>query len=444
VRTRTPVARIVAIAAAGIAAAGGSRAAQSEPAYAIEGARVFTAVGPPLARATILIRGGVIEAVGTDIRAPAGAIVVDASGLSVYPGLIDLSSAAALVPEPEPEPERARVPEFETLEDAARVKRERVLRADYRAVDHLRTDSPAQAGLARAGITAVLAVPSGGVFRGQSALVSTLAPPAPVPAGSAVSPRAGLTVIRFPVATHVDLAGRGSLPGYPQSLLGTIAFVRQAFVDAGWQRDAIAHHLKTGASAPRVELALAALEPALAGTLSVAFEAAERREIDRALGLARQFSLDPIIVGGIEAGERAADLAQAGARVVLALHEPAGPAAVQGPVRLPLRVLRRRANAPGVPAALARAGVPFAFTAAGADDPGALVAQARRAIRQGGLAPDQALRALTIDAARIAGAADRAGSIERGKIASMILVEGDLFDAAPIRQIFIEGHPIAR
>jgi imidazolonepropionase-like amidohydrolase len=262
-------------------------------------------------------------------------------------------------------------------------------------------------------------------------------------------------VVKSPVAQHVNIAGRGGGTGYPASLLGTIAFTRQAFLDAQWQRDATAIYEKAGARGPRplVEPSLDALKPALARELPVAFDANEPAQIDRSLLMAADFGVDPIIVGGSGAASRIAALQKAKARVIYAINFPAagraggagagGGGGGRGGGGGSLRDLREQADAPKVPALLAQAGVPFAFTSGGGGTPADFVRNAGRTIREGGLTPEAALKAMTIDAARIAGAADRVGSIEQGKIANLVVTDGDLFDTnTKVRHVFIDGHPV--
>ena len=108
-----------------------------------------------------------------------------------------------------------------------------------------------------------------------------------------------------------------------------------------------------------------------------------------------------------------------------------------------LSTLQARANAPKVPGTLEKAGVTFAFSATGLREPREFVRNAARAVRAG-LSADAALRALTLDAAKIAGADARVGSIDKGKIANLVVTNGDLFDdATQIRHVFVDGRMIA-
>jgi imidazolonepropionase-like amidohydrolase len=166
------------------------------------------------------------------------------------------------------------------------------------------------------------------------------------------------------------------------------------------------------------------------------------REILRGLDMAKSFKLDPIITNGREAGDVAADLKAVNARVVLSLNYPTRPQNLAPDADEPLRVLRDRADAPKTAAALAKAGVPFAFATAGLSEPRDFIKNAAKAV-QSGLAREDALGALTLQAATIAGAADRLGSLEAGKIANVLVTEGDLFDEKmQIKHVFVGGRPV--
>ncbi|MGH9371581.1 MAG: amidohydrolase family protein, partial [Vicinamibacterales bacterium] len=187
---------------------------------------------------------------------------------------------------------------------------------------------------------------------------------------------------------------------------------------------------------------LDALQPALAGGMPVAFEADLSREIIRALDLAQEFELDPVITGAREADQVAADLKARNARVIYNLNFPVRPRNLAPDADEPARELRARANAPRVPAALRKAGVTFAFSSTGIREPTDFLKNVSRTVKEG-LSADAALRALTIDAAGIAGAAERVGSLEQGKIANVIVTDGELFDERTrIRHVFVDGRPV--
>jgi len=113
-----------------------------------------------------------------------------------------------------------------------------------------------------------------------------------------------------------------------------------------------------------------------------------------------------------------------------------------GDADTPVRITRMRQNAAKVPAALEKAGIPFAFTVGGLQSPAEFVRSVARTVKEGGLAEDSALKALTVNAARLAGAAERLGTIEKGKMANVIVTDGNLFDASRIRHVFVAGWPV--
>ena len=419
--------------------------APAQTTYAIRGAKIVPVSGPVIDNGNIILRNGLIEAVGAGAAIPADAIEIDGNGLTVYPGLIDMGNGAA-IDAPAQQGQQGGFfgsPAAPGLsrEDQERDKRERIMRPNYLAAEHLHLTSPELTRLASAGITSVLATPPGSVFRGQSALVNVLAPQDDPQIGMVADLRRTMTVVRAPVALHVDF-NPGFGP-YPASLMGAISFVRQAFMDAAWQRQALAHYEKNPSTArPVWDPALNALLPAIDGTMPVAFTANQAREIARVLSLAKELKISPMIFGGLEAAEMTDDLKAANAPVIYSLNYPTRPRTLSPDADESLQTLRARANAPKTPAALAKAGVLFAFETGGMRQPGDFVKNAGKAVKEG-LSADAALRALTLDAAKIAGADRRLGSLERGKIANIIVTEGGLFDEKmTIKHVFVDGYKV--
>jgi imidazolonepropionase-like amidohydrolase len=406
--------------------------------YAITKARIVTAAGPVIPAGTVVIRNGRIEAVGASVTAPADAQIIDASGRTVYPGLIDMGRADALEVPAIAEPR-----EFKDREELDRWYRATILRPEIVAATFLKVDAPEMLQVAASGVTSVLVAPGSGAVRGQSSLVNVLAREEDPQIGDIAGPRRGQSVLRSPVALHVSYPSTPSrMRAYPESLMGLIAFVRQSFLDAKHLALEQAHYDKSGATGERPvdDPALRALQAATDGRLPVAFDAQTEREIRRALAMSTELKLDPIITGGQEAAAVASELKARNVRVVLSLNFPGRPSSLAPDEDEPIRVLRARAEAPKAAAALEQAGVLFAFESAGLKSPGEFVKNATRAVKAG-LPPDAAVRALTINAARIAGVADRLGSIETGKIANLIVTTGDLFaEQTQVAQVFIDGR----
>ena len=323
-----------------------------------------------------------------------------------------------------------------TTADVERWKRTQILKPQARAADAVKVDDGDLTKLASAGITSVLALPSGDVISGQSALVNAVAPPEEPQVGNIVEARRGLVVVKSPVALHVSFPDRPRVQAnaYPESLMGVMAFVRQAFLDA--QHYGVAHD---GMDDPALE----AMQPAVDRRMPVVFEANEGRQILRALKMADEMKLEPIVSGARHAEEVTADLKSHNVRVIYSLNYPTRPRALAVDADEPLSVLRDRADAPKVPGALVRAGVMFAFASAGLTDPKDFVKNAAKAVKAG-LAEDDAIRAMTISAATIAGVGDRLGSIEKGKVANLVVTDGNLFDdKTKITRVFVDGRPVA-
>jgi imidazolonepropionase-like amidohydrolase len=371
----------------------------------------------------------VIAAVGTNVPVPAGAITIAGKGLTVYPGLIDMGSSAGL-----DVPATSRADNPQTTEDVERVKRDTLLRPHLRAADHINPSASTLARAAEAGITAILATPPSDGIRGQSALVLTSIGADLPQIGALADDRRGPLVVRAPVALHV---GIGNSPAggdaYPNSLMGNIAFNRQAFLDAQWYQQA-----RSRPYSPAME----AMQPALAGRLPVAFRASTARDVSRALDMARMFRLDPIITAARDVEGVTGEIKTANARVIYSLNFPARRPSLAPDADESLSVLRDRANAPKGPAMLDKAGILFAFESAGLAESKDFLKNAQKTVTNG-LSKDAAIRALTLNAATLAGAADRLGSLDKGKIANAVVTDGDLFEEqTTIKHVFVNGRPI--
>jgi hypothetical protein len=225
--------------------------------------------------------------------------------------------------------------------------------------------------------------------------------------------------------------------------MGTVAYIRQSFYDAIRYRDEVDRYnrIKRGVPRPEHDKRLAALQPALRGELPVLFVANSEGDIRRALMIADEFKLKPMIAGAMY-GYRVADLLKArNVPVILSVDFPKRAADLPDDEDETLRALRQRAETPKGAARLAQAGVKFAFTS-GSLRPQDFIANVQKAV-ENGLSKDEALRALTINAAEIFGAADQLGTIEVGKIANLVVVSGDLLAKdTKVRHVFIDGDQI--
>jgi imidazolonepropionase-like amidohydrolase len=387
--------------------------------YAITNATVHPVSGPDIDGGTVLIRDGLIEAVGAGIAIPADATVIDAAGQHVYPGLFDAQTALGLI---SPTPERGREREGE------RERRPPEPDAAWAAAEHLNlTDSDLDARRF-VGVTTVVAAPRIGIFNGQSVVVN-------LGEGNAAS-----RIIRSPAAFQVSYNTR-SAGAYPGSLMGVIAYIRQTFLDAQQYAAARQVYLKNpaGLRRPDTSPALEALAPALRREVPVVFVADSEAVIRRSRALAAEANVRPIISGGRQAYRLAAELKDV--PVLVSVDWPKPPTRREDREEQPLRVIRDRQLAPTTPAVLAKNGVQFALVS-GTAKASDFLSGIRKAITNGLSAAD-ALRAVTLAPARIFGVDRQLGSLERGKIANVTVTDRPIFDTgAKVKRLFIDGREI--
>jgi imidazolonepropionase-like amidohydrolase len=396
-------------------------------AYAITNARIVTGSGPAIEKGAVVVRNGIIAAVGANVAAPADARVFDGAGLTVYPGLVDAVSNAGQ-PQPQPRPAGPPTPGGQAAPQGAPPTQVPGMQPEFSVADALQNtgfDGPRNAG-----VTMTLSAPRSGLFMGQSALINL---------AGATQPE---MLVRAPVAMHVAF---NTAPGgaYPGSLMGVIAAFRQILFDAQTLREANAIYEKNpkGLRRPEQDKSLLALFPVLDGKLPVVFHVSDEHNISRALALAAEFKLKAIIAGGLEAWKVADKLKAQNVPVLLSVNFPKRATASSPEADPePMESLRARVEAPKGAGRLAAAGVRFAFQTGGgnASDYVANVIKAT----ENGLSKDEALRALTLRAAEIFGVADRVGTIETGKIANLTVMRGDLFDSkSRLAHLFIDGQP---
>ncbi|MBM3906810.1 MAG: amidohydrolase family protein [Gemmatimonadetes bacterium] len=408
--------------------------------YAITNARLVPVSSPAIEKGTIVVRDGLIAAIGANVAIPGDARVIDGSGLTVYPGLIDAFGALG-VPAASGQPAggggrgggaAAAGGPAATSARGANSNYPVGLQPEVSVVELLRADDDAFSGPTSVGITTALSGTGNGIFQGQSAIINL--------AGT----DANAMVVKAPVAQHIGFTPLRT-GGYPNSLMGVFAALRQQFLDAQHYRDVKAAYERNprGMTRPERDPSLEALLPALARTQPVVMIASTQREIERALDLAKEFGLRAIIAGGSEAPAVAARLKAENVPVLLSLNFPRRAASASADADPePLRVLRERAEAPKVAAKLAQAGVKFAFQSGGLSTWTDVTGNAQKAI-ENGLAADVALRAFTLQSAEILGVSDRLGSLEVGKIANLAVTRGDLLDRGRVTQLFIDGRPVA-
>jgi len=393
--------------------------------YALRGATIVSNTAPPIENGVLVVRNGVIVAIGgSETPIPADAEVIDASGHTVYPGFIDAFASLGMPAQPN-DPAYASYERGNTHPNAQ-------IRPERQATVLMQPDSAQLARWRRAGFVAAHIAPPHGIMSGQSAVIST---GTGTPAELVIVPQIGVVL---------NLRGRGAFEGgggYPSSLMGAIALVRQTFYDAQHQMQVWDAYLRDPAGKPRPAMnrALEALQPVLRREMPVLALANNAEDIRRVLRIADEFNLRVIIVGGLEAAKVADELKRRDIPVLLSLEMPE-PLRSYDPLSPPtLTSLRNRALAYQNAAILHERGVRFAFTTEGLGDPERLLRNIRTAIANG-LPKDAALRALTLTPAEILGVQNRFGDLAVGKTASFVVVRGELFEPrARIEFVFADG-----
>jgi hypothetical protein len=291
------------------------------------------------------------------------------------------------------------------------------------------------------GVTTAVTFPTRGIFAGQGSVIDL------------VSGEKSAEMVLVPsVGQYISMGGGrgfggGGGGGFPSSLMGIISYVRQLYLDASHYKlvkDAYAKEPR-GMQRPEYDRAL----EGLMASQRFLLPANQLIEIDRMLRFGAELrTISPveqhmIIYGAREAyrPEAAELLKKANVPVLLSIHWPTPPARTSDSddSNETLRTLIERDKAPSAPAVLQKAGVKFAFYSDGAESPRDFQRAVKKAI-DAGLSREDALRALTLSPAEIYGIADRVGSIEKGKIANIVVTKGEIFDdGTQIVMVFVDG-----
>ena len=413
------------LSAALLAAAAPARAGKADV-YALVGAKVVTVSGATLESATVVMRDGVIEAVGAGVTPPRDARVIDAKGWTLTPGLIDGFGGVGL-------PQAARGGQggggaagggAQAAAAAAPLGPQSLALDRIRVADALRARD--------SGLTTALVIPREGVLPGRSVLIDLV--------GDKVEGMA----LKQPAALHLHLATLNRQ--YPSSLMGTMALARQSLLDAAYYRDEWEAYEKAPAGKPRpkYEAAKAAWQDVLAGKQMLVVTATRENDIRRALQLQDEFKIKVAVAGAPQAHRLASLIKERKLPLFVTVNFDPPRAAGGGGGGGGFggggdeeREKKDIEDAERNPAELQRAGVTFALVSGHAPN---FVAGIRKAIERG-LPRDAALRAVTLTAAQLLGVADRTGSLEVGKLANVVAWSGEpLTREARVRMVFVDGQ----
>ena len=400
--------------------------ARVTPTYAIVNCKIIPVTGSPIEKGIIIIRDGLIESLGPQgkISIPEDAEIIKAEGLFAYPGLIDAHTNLFLeLPKQEP-----RTPGTRRTSTAGPRQKEKAQHPDLMAVKLLKSKKTDVAGLHRVGITTVLVVPERGIYAGQSVLLNVN--------GVKAEPM----VIKTPVALHVNFTTASGT--YPSSLMGTMAFLRQSFLDTEHYSSHKSQFSKSsrGLKRPEYNPFLEALAPYVVEKSPVFFNCANLEDIKRALGLIKEFKLNGFLTGANEAW-RVADLLIKNAKVPLLVSLNFKPPKTSIYVHQG-EELKKKAEEeiyPANAANLHKKKLTFALTSQGLKKPEDIPKNVQKAVKAG-LPKKEALKAMTIIPAKFLGVSSFLGSLEPGKIANIILTSGEIFDEKTrVERVFVDG-----
>jgi len=388
---------------------------------ALTGATVHTASGPTLVNATVVITDGRIAAVGADLAPPPGARVVPCQGKHVCPGFVSPYTALGLT-------------EIGSVRGTNDWSETGDLNPDIRAEVQINPESDLIPVARVNGITSALIVPRGGALNGSSALLHL----------------DGWThedmTIRAPVGLHVQWPAMGMVRAWWERRTEeeqkkqrdeAIAAIRRAFGDARAYWKAREAEGQTGIPRHDRDVKWDAMGKALQGEIPVLFHVTALNQIHAVLRFADEEKLkNVVLVDGYDAWRVADELKRRDIAVIV------------GPVLgLPRRSYEPYDQAMSLPARLHAAGVRFCISdgggAGGAMNARNLPHHAAMAAAFG-LPRDEALRAITLYPAQILGVADRVGSIEPGKIADLVVTDGDPLEiTTQVEQVYIGGRAIS-
>ena len=376
--------------------------------------------GERIENGTILMKDGVIVAVGEDLEVPAGYRIYDQSGFVAYPGLVE----PALVVDTGDESEAA------SQQRGAYHNSKIIPQVDVADMSSA-AGGDAQA-LRKMGFCSAMVLPENGIIQGRGCLILL---------GEESGAQRTLGGARPLAMTTRSSGGWGSYPG---SSMGVHALTRQALIDAHWQADSreVFEVHPDGNEPPFEGRALESMRDVLDGSQPVIIDASTEIRALRGARLAEEFNLDAIILGGGTEFRRVDEIAATNRPMIVPLVFPDKPKVegLRSTEDITLRTLLTWKHAPENPARLMAAGVPVSLTTHRLKSRGDFRKNIAKAIEHG-LDRDEALAAVTINPARLMRAEDRLGTIEEGRIANVVIVEGDLFEPSDsIREVWVAGR----
>ena len=377
--------------------------------YAFTNATIVKDGQTTLNKATLVIRDGRITSVGVNAPIPKDAVVINCSGKYIYPSLIDIYTDYG-IPQPQrPTPAAGGffAPQQFTSNTKGAYGWNQAIKSEVNAADIFAVDDKAAKSLRDLGFGSALTHQKDGIARGTGAFV-TLA-----------TEKENLVIVKDKASANYSFNKGTSTQSYPGSMMGSVALLRQTYLDAQWYKGRPA---KEG-----MNMSLQAWSDEQ--NLPQIFEANDKWGDIRADRIGDEFGVQYIIKGGGNEYQRITDIVATKAPFILSLNFPQAQE-IDDPndaKYVSLADLKHWELAPGNPAAFEKANIPFALTSADLRDVKQFWANLRKAIEYG-LSESKAFEALTKTPATWLGVYDKVGSLDEGKLANFLITTGPLFN----------------
>lgn len=382
----------------------------SKGTFALTNATIQTVTNGTIENGTLVIADGKIAALGTSVTVPAGATVIDCSGHTIYPGMIDGDTQLGL----------SEVQSISLTEDYNEIGE---VKPHMQALTAVNPNSTAIPVTRVSGVTTVIAAPTGGLIAGTAALINLVG----------YTPDQMHTGYKAVVMNFPNAGRRGRWDRRSDEELKKQYEKNMENINELWEQVSLFARVKAADETTGYNPALEALVPVVEGQMPLHIKVDSKDAILNALKWIKENELEKVVLVGVAEGWRVAEeIAAAGVPVI------AGPM-LSTPTRASDRYDRPYAN-PGI---MAKAGVKVALTSGESENVRNLPFNAGFAAAYG-MGKEEALKAVTINPAEIFGMADELGSLEVGKRANLFVADGDPFETkTQIPYVFIDGYQIA-
>lgn len=391
---------------------------------ALTHAKLILSPGKQLDNATLLIENNRIKQVISNNEIPQNAYKIDLNGYTIYPGFIDPFAEYGL--EYSESPAAIEAPVYQIKSKGA-VAANGAIHAEKEWFTYVLPDNKTASNWISNGFTSVQSAHLDGIFRGVGTSLS-------------LADKNRNQVIYRPRSRHFMAFDKGNSPqDYPNSLMGSIALIRQTLSDANWYNQNKKNAAgREGLLSPEFNIALERLHDIK--TRGVIFDTRNLNNQLRAAKLLSHSDIQPILLGNGQEYARVKELQEYRPVLILPLNFPAAPQVSDEDYarEVPLRTLRHWERAPSNPAVMAANNIPFSFTQYGMDGK-AFWPRLRMAL-QAGLDEETALAALTTQAAAAAGIEDLVGKLAPGYMADLVIAKGNLFQDGEIISVWLQGE----